>query len=329
MTNFISGPLKRLNISQRRKTAGRNSSGMITIHHRGGGSKRLLRTIDFKRDPSLCTEMVPSKTNQWIWFEGIVERIEYDPNRSSRIALIRWLWTSLCHFEDRAYQAGTATTDATMQQLGANLHSHGIFTYILAYDQIKLGDRVLNLKHSAIHNQKHLFSPIDQKNTHPRTGGKEETELLRPSENRGNCIPLHMIPIGTLIHNIEIRKDQGAKLVRAAGTFAQVVQHWSDSTHCIVRLPSGIDKQIHSQCRATIGIVSNGSHISRKLQKAGNNRWLGKRPVVRGVAMNPIDHPHGGGEGRTKGGRPSVSPWGKPTKGGFKTAMKTKNREKI
>ena len=305
-------PLKSLSTSKRRKSAGRSSSGVITIFHRGGGSKRLLRTIDFKRNPLIHVEQpkhalaLTRDTNSWC--KGVVERIEYDPNRSSQIALVRWSLAK--DYSDESESASRAlkpnvhhTADLTVRPLSGSTHNEScaLFTYILAYDQIKLGDRVLNIH-----------------GNNSRTNQRPDANYLTP----GNCTPLHMIPVGTLIHNIELNPKQGAKLVRSAGTFAQVVQQSNDLTKCVVRLPSNVDKQIDSQCRATIGIVSNGSHSSHKLSKAGHNRWLGKRPVVRGVAMNPIDHPHGGGEGRTKGGRPSVSPWGKPTKGGFKTALK-------
>ncbi|KAL6602979.1 hypothetical protein ACP70R_043340 [Stipagrostis hirtigluma subsp. patula] len=135
----------------------------------------------------------------------------------------------------------------------------------------------------------------------------------------GNCVPLANVRIGTWVHDIECRPGQGGKMVRAAGTFAKVVQE--PGAKCVLRLPSGAEKTVDSKCRATIGIVSNPSHGARKLRKAGHSRWLGRRPVVRGVAMNPVDHPHGGGEGRTKGGRPSVSPWGKPTKAGYRSPV--------
>ena len=125
--------------------------------------------------------------------------------------------------------------------------------------------------------------------------------------------------MGTWVHDIECHPGQGAKLVRAAGTYAQIIKE--PASLCLVQLPSGVSKLIDSRCRATIGIVSNPNHGARKLRKAGQSRWLGRRPIVRGVAMNPVDHPHGGGEGRTKGGRPSVSPWGKPTKAGFRAVV--------
>ncbi|XP_015893128.3 large ribosomal subunit protein uL2m isoform X1 [Ziziphus jujuba] len=138
----------------------------------------------------------------------------------------------------------------------------------------------------------------------------------------GSCMPLSSMRIGTIIHNIEVNPGQGAKLVRAAGTCAKILKEPS-STKCLVMLPSGAEKWIDSQCRATIGTVSNASHGTKKLRKAGQSRWLGRRPVVRGVAMNPVDHPHGGGEGRSKSsgawGKGSRTPWGKPTKSGFKT----------
>ncbi|KAK6930428.1 Ribosomal protein L2, C-terminal [Dillenia turbinata] len=144
----------------------------------------------------------------------------------------------------------------------------------------------------------------------------------------GSCMPLSMMRIGTLIHNIEIRPGQGGKLVRAAGTCAKILKE-PTSNYCLIKLPSGVEKMIDSRCRATIGQVSNPGHATKKLRKAGQSRWLGRRPVVRGVAMNPIDHPHGGGEGKTHGGRSSVSPWGKPTKCGHKTGpLKRRNYEK-
>ncbi|XP_057519967.1 60S ribosomal protein L2, mitochondrial-like [Amaranthus tricolor] len=142
----------------------------------------------------------------------------------------------------------------------------------------------------------------------------------------GTSMPISMMRIGTIIHNIELRPNEGGKLVRSAGTSAKILKEPSSSRRVLVRLPSGVDKLIDTRCRATIGAVSNPSHGAKKLKKAGNSRWLGRRPVVRGVAMNPIDHPHGGGEGKSKGHH-SVSPWGKPTKGGYKTACpKKKNR---
>ncbi|KAL2935110.1 60S ribosomal protein L2 mitochondrial [Bienertia sinuspersici] len=142
----------------------------------------------------------------------------------------------------------------------------------------------------------------------------------------GTSMPISIMRIGTIIHNIELRPQQGGKLVRSAGTCAKILKEPSSSRRVLIRLPSGVDKLIDTRCRATIGSVSNPSHGAKKLKKAGNSRWLGRRPVVRGVAMNPIDHPHGGGEGKSKGHQ-SVSPWGKPTKGGYKTACpKKKNR---
>ncbi len=146
-------------------------------------------------------------------------------------------------------------------------------------------------------------------------------DILDSHYQVGNCIPLANIRIGTWVHNIECNPGQGAKLTRAAGTFAKIMKKPGNALQCLVRLPSGVDKLIDSRCRATIGIVSNPNHYQRKRSLAGQSRWLGRRPIVRGVAMNPVDHPHGGGEGRTKGGRPSVSPWGKPTKAGFRTVV--------
>nr|YP_010015215.1 ribosomal protein L2 [Wiesnerella denudata]QOI14340.1 ribosomal protein L2 [Wiesnerella denudata] len=488
--------LKQLTFHLKRSSAGRNSSGRITVFHRGGGSKRLQRKIDFKRSTSSM---------------GIVERIEYDPNRSSWIALVRWIegvlrpgkrlafskansrreknmffFGLLFSFSSLPRQAqrrkyektralrpcgqilesswGLGTRDLRAKEVslvplgsflglpsiavagakpaffafrmkgpssltgrerlsalrGENtfsqsegqrwrtqseaprikslvlswsqgpkagnvltisahdigkkarrsempgphtipehapraLHAVGPsgsgrvlrtsepFTYILASENLEAGKTVMNF---------HGFNPSTPLNYHQPSQKAHDPSGLRveetardsrqawlhprgdyaSSENKyildsysqmvGNCIPLAKIPIGTWVHNIERNPGQGAKLTRAAGTFAQIIKKVENTPQCIVRLPSGVDKLIDSRCRATIGIVSNLNHGKRKLNKAGQSRWLGRRPIVRGVAMNPVDHPHGGGEGRTKGGRPSVSPWGKPTKGGFKTVVR-------
>jgi ribosomal protein L2 len=289
-------------------TAGRNSSGRITSFHRGGGHKRSLREIDFKRDTSSV---------------GIVERIEYDPNRSSRIALVRWI-------------EGVGQKDASYKVDRAPVN------YILASHQMEVGSMVVNSDCSKPSTTGSLrpaqnadsflrFQELFRK-AHEEEEGTDETkapitaaplppaDLLDLNSKVGNCMPLADIRMGTWVHSIECRPGQGAQLVRAAGTHAKVVKE--SASQCLVRLPSGAEKLIDSRCRATIGIVSNPTHGAQELRKAGHSRWLGWRPVVRGVAMNPVDHPHGGGEGRTKGGRPSVSPWGKPTKAGYKTAAK-------
>uniref|UniRef100_A0A452XJ56 Large ribosomal subunit protein uL2m n=2 Tax=Aegilops tauschii subsp. strangulata TaxID=200361 RepID=A0A452XJ56_AEGTS len=294
-------------------TAGRNSSGRITSFHRGGGSKRSLRDIDLKRNT--CSV-------------GIVERIEYDPNRSSRIALLRWI--EGVPQKDPAYKAKRAPVN-----------------YIIASHQMEPGSMVVNSDSSKPSTTGSLMRPAHNANSILRfqelfrkasQEGEEGTDdqakdaavpaaaplmpadLLDLNSKVGNCMPLSDIRMGTWVHSIELRHGQGAKLVRAAGAYAKVVKE--SATQCLVRLPSGVEKLIDSRCRATIGIVSNPTHGARKLRKAGHSRWLGRRPVVRGVAMNPVDHPHGGGEGRTKGGRPSVSPWGKPTKAGYRTVPK-------
>nr|QIA60261.1 ribosomal protein L2 [Ptychanthus striatus] len=513
--------LKQLTFHLKRSSAGRNSSGRITVFHRGGGSKRLHRKIDFKRSTSSM---------------GIVERIEYDPNRSSWIALVRWIegvlrpgkhparansrreknmlfFDLLFSFSSLPRQARVIKYEKTrpggppcgqilesrpwvlrtqrdlrvikpkvaLRPLGLGLpsvavagakpaffafrgpssltgrekrrlsalreentfsrsegqrwrtHSGGAprikhlvlpwsqgpkagngltisahdigkkdrrpgmadrfphtilgrrtrdprerhvvldpsfykperaprralrvggppsgsgrvlrtsepFTYILASEKLEAGKTVMNFHWSKPSTPLNYHQP-SQKND-PSSGLRVETardsqawlhggDSAASSENKyildsyyqmvGNCIPLAKIPIGTWVHNIERNPGQGAKLTRAAGTFAQIIKKVENTPQCIVRLPSGVDKLIDSRCRATIGIVSNLNHGRHKLNKAGQSRWLGRRPIVRGVAMNPVDHPHGGGEGRTKGGRPSVSPWGKPTKGGFKTVVR-------
>ncbi|CAN6217001.1 unnamed protein product [Urochloa humidicola] len=178
-------------------------------------------------------------------------------------------------------------------------------SYILASHQCMPGSTVFNYDSS---------KPSKSSASSPSAN---QFDIIDLNSKVGNCIPLANARIGTWVHDIECRPGQGGKMVRAAGTFAKVVQE--PGAQCVLRLPSGAEKTVDSKCRATIGIVSNPSHGTRKLRKAGNSRWLGRRPVVRGVAMNPVDHPHGGGEGRTKGGRPSVSPWGKPTKAGYRS----------
>jgi large subunit ribosomal protein L2 len=224
-----------------RKSGGRNSQGRITCRHRGGGTKRFLRVIDFKRDKL----NVPAK----------VATIEYDPNRSARIALL--------HYAD------------------------GEKRYILAPLGLKVGDTVM---------------------------AGEDAEI-----SAGNAIPLAKIPLGTMIHNVELRKGKGAQIARGAGTFAQLVAKEGERGH--VRLPSGEVRLVRLECFATIGQVGNLDHENISYGKAGKTRWLGRRPKVRGVAKNPVDHPMGGGEGRSSGGRHPTTPWGKITKG-LKTRKK-------
>ncbi len=227
-------PLRAL-VEPVRKTNGRNNQGRITVRHRGGAHKRLYRIIDFRRNK----DDVPAK----------VERIEYDPNRSSNIALL--------------------------------LYADGERRYIIAPKGLKVGD-TLQSGHSV---------PIA----------------------RGNTLPLKQIPQGTIVHCIELKPGKGAQIARSAGTSAQFLG--KEGNYALIRMRSGEVRKIHMDCRATIGEVGNEEHGLRKLGKAGATRWRGIRPTVRGVAMNPVDHPHGGGEGRTSGGRDPVSPWGVPTKG--------------
>jgi len=232
-------PEKRLTCSLK-KTGARNNQGRITVRFRGGGHKRRYRIIDFKRDKW----GVPAK----------VASIEYDPNRSARIALL--------HYAD------------------------GEKRYILAPLGLQVGDVVM-------------------------AGPEAE---IRP----GNALPLRSIPLGTFIHNLELYPGRGGQLVRSAGTYAQLMA--KDGRYAHVRLPSGEIRLFLLDCMATVGQVGNVDHENITLGKAGRSRWLGRRPHVRGTAMNPVDHPHGGGEGRTKGRHP-VSPWGWPTKG-YKTRKK-------
>lgn len=231
-----------------RKKGGRNANGRITCRHRGGGHKRHYRKIDFKRDKF----DIPAK----------VAAIEYDPNRSCRIALL--------HYAD------------------------GEKRYILAPLNLSVGDTVMSGPNADIH--------------------------------PGNALPLSNIPLGTQIHNIELREGRGGQIVRSAGTFAQLMA--KEGRYALVKLPSGEVRMILIRCRATIGQLGNLLHENIALGKAGRKRWLGRRPKVRGVAMNPVDHPMGGGEGRSSGGRHPCSPWGVPTKG-YKTRRNKRNDQYI
>ncbi|MEJ1410893.1 MAG: 50S ribosomal protein L2 [Candidatus Sedimenticola sp. (ex Thyasira tokunagai)] len=228
------GPL----LEKKSKSGGRNNNGRITTRHRGGGHKQRYRVIDFKRDKD--------------GIAGTIERIEYDPNRTANIALIKY--------------------------------ADGERRYIIAPKGVSAGDVI-------------------------ESGEAAEIRF-------GNCLPIRNIPLGSILHCIEIKSGKGAQMARSAGTSAQLVAR--EGEYATLRLRSGEMRKVRSECRAVIGEVSNSEHSLRKLGKAGATRWRGVRPTVRGVVMNPVDHPHGGGEGRTSGGRHPVSPWGTPTKG-FKT----------
>ena len=232
-----------------RKTGGRNNHGRITSRHRGGGHQRRYRIIDFKRNKY---DML-----------AVIASIEYDPNRSPRIALLE--------YED------------------------GEKRYIIAPDGLKVGDKVISTQHNQI--------PF----------------------KTGNAMPLGSIPEGLLVHNIELKPGKGAQMARSAGAYARIMAN--EAGMITLKLPSGEMRMISEQCIATIGMVGNKSHESIVIGKAGRNRWLGRRPKVRGVVMNPVDHPHGGGEGRTSGGRHPVSPWGMPTKG-YRTRKKNNASDK-
>jgi large subunit ribosomal protein L2 len=214
---------------------GRNNLGRVTMRRRGGGHKRRYRIVDFKR--------------RKFDVSATVERLEYDPNRSAFIALIKY--------------------------------DDGEIAYILAPQRVKAGDTVIS----------------------------GERVDIKP----GNALPMENIPVGTIIHNIEMRPGKGGQIARSAGTYAQLIG--KDAGFAQLRLGSGELRMVPARCMATIGAVSNPDQKNINIGKAGRNRWLGVRPSVRGVAMNPVDHPHGGGEGRTSGGRHPVTPWGKPTKG--------------
>jgi large subunit ribosomal protein L2 len=217
-------------------SGGRNNLGRITVRFRGGGHKRVLRNVDFKRRENLN---VPAT----------VERIEYDPNRTAFIALI--------------------------------IFPDGKQSYILAPQRLSPGDKVV----------------------------AGESVDVKP----GNAGPIGSMPVGTIVHNVELKIGKGGAIARSAGNYAQIVGR--DQGYVTLRLNSGEQRLVHGQCFASVGAVSNPDHMNISLGKAGRNRWLGKRPHNRGVAMNPVDHPHGGGEGRTSGGRNPVTPWGVPTKG--------------
>ena len=217
------------------KSGGRNNYGRVTVRFRGGGHKRSYRLIDFKR----------TKADM----PATVERLEYDPNRTAFIALIK--------YED------------------------GELAYILAPQRLAAGDTVVS-------------------------GNRVD---VKP----GNAMPLANIPVGTIVHNVELKPGKGGQIARSAGAYVQLVGR--DQGYALLRLSSGEQRMVPGTCMATIGAVSNPDHSNITIAKAGRNRWLGKRPHVRGVVMNPVDHPHGGGEGRTSGGRHPVTPWGKPTKG--------------
>ena len=228
------------------KTGGRNNQGRISMWHRGGGHKRSYRMVDFKRTKR--------------GMPAIVERLEYDPNRTAFIALIK--------YED------------------------GELSYILAPQRLAPGDTVI----------------------------ADETADVKP----GNAMPLASMPIGTIVHNVEMKPGKGGQIARAAGTYVQLVGR--DGGYAILRLNSGETRMVSAECMATVGAVSNPDNSNVSFGKAGRMRWKGRKPVVRGVAMNPVDHPHGGGEGRTSGGRHPVTPWGKSTKGKRTRSTKVSNK---
>ena len=234
-------PVKKLTEGQS-SSGGRNNHGRITVRFRGGGHKQAYRIVDFKRRKEGAAK---------------VERIEYDPNRTSFIALITY--------------------------------GDGEQSYIIAPQRLSAGDTVV------------AGAQVD----------------VKP----GNAMPLSAIPVGTIVHNVELKIDKGGAIARSAGSYAQIVGR--DQGYVILRLNSGEQRLVHGQCYGTVGAVSNPDHMNTSIGKAGRQRWLGWRPHNRGVVMNPVDHPHGGGEGRTSGGRHPVTPWGKPTKGKKTRSNKT------
>ena len=235
-------PVKTLTVGLTSK-GGRNNLGRITTRHQGGGHKKRYRLVDFVRNK--------------LDVAATVERIEYDPNRTAFIALVK--------YED------------------------GELSYILAPQKLNVGDKIIS-------------------------SDKADIKV-------GNTLPLENIPVGTIIHNVEMKPGKGGQIARSAGSYVQLVGR--DSGYALLKMCSSEVRMVPTACRATIGSVSNSDHQNKKLGKAGRSRWLGRRPTVRGVVMNPIDHPHGGGEGRTSGGRHPSTPWGKPTKG-----KKTRNNKR-
>lgn len=242
---YKGAPEKTLTVGLR-KTGGRDNFGHVTSRRIGGGHKRKLRVIDFKRNKFDC--------------EATVERLEYDPNRTSFIALIKY--------------------------------DDGELAYILAPQRLKAGDKIIS-------SQKADVKP-------------------------GNAMPLKSMPVGTIVHNVELKSGKGGQLVRSAGCYAQLIG--KDAGYAQLKLSSGELRIVREECLATVGAVSNPDNQNKSLGKAGRSRWMGIRPVTRGVAMNPVDHPHGGGEGRTSGGRHPVTPWGKPTKGAKTRSNKKTDR---
>ena len=238
-------PVKTLTEGKSSK-GGRNNAGRVTVRFRGGGHKQAYRIVDFKR--------------RKLDVVGKVERLEYDPNRTAFMALIRYADNELA--------------------------------YILAPQRLSVGDEVIS------------GQQVD----------------VKP----GNAMPIANIPVGTIVHNVEMKIGKGGAIARSAGAYAQIVGR--DQGYVILRLNSGEQRLVHGQCFATIGAVSNPDHMNTSIGKAGRSRWLGRRPHNRGVTMNPIDHPHGGGEGRTSGGRHPVTPWGKPTKGKKTRSNKSTDR---
>jgi len=250
-----------------KRSGARNSAGRITVRFRGGSAHRKkIRIIDFKRYESLKKHSLDVKK------VSIVKSIEYDPNRNAFIALV----------ESSLYK----------NQVLVNENEKPEYSYIIAYDGIKIGDKI------------------------ECSFDSEFVEM-----NPGDCLPLSKIKVGLKVHNIEMKHGSGAVIARAAGMYAEIIGR--DGEFMLLRLASGEMRLIHGDCFATVGIVSNSDHKNTKLSKAGRKRWVGKRPHVRGVAMNPIDHPLGGGEGKSSGGRHPVSPWGQPAKG-----KKTRSRKK-
>jgi len=365
-------PVKRLTGGLRRSTGGRNNQGRTTVWHRGGGHRRLYRILDLHR-------------RQYAGLPGCVERVEYDPNRSGLIALLRYTLP-----EKEASSDTTTTTSSSSTTVFSDLYRNlanalqGATTPLptspspeprlvyLPYEVAKSGAGTsvsetgtsapatitANSSTNASTALPSSDAPVEpsrrpEPTVHMETIRSNVRVLKRRSESSpkthlsyilcpqgirigdlllsrtdgpvepkpGNACPLRYLPIGTTVHNIEMRPRSGGQLCRAAGTSAQLLEKDEKRKRALLRLQSREVRYIHLDCMATVGAVSNPEHRNQSIGKAGRSRWLGRRPVTRGVAMNPVDHPHGGGEGKTSGGRPSVTPWGKPTKG-YRTVRK-------
>ena len=272
----------------KKENAGRNNQGRITLRHRGGGHKRNYRRVLFRRDQlsNLLVKYYPAHT-----FYGLVEHLIYDPNRTTSLALL-----SLNLPQEEKEKLPLLSKEA--KAAGIFYHqNHSLWCYILAPKGLQKGEKILLAK-----------------------GMKS-----RPSTYKvGEAFPVEEAGLGWFIHNLEIHQAKGGQLARAAGTYGQVIEKSEENSQVRIRLPSKEERWLNYGSMVSLGSLANGERSHLRLAKAGRSRWLSRRPKVRGVAMNPVDHPHGGGEGRTSGGRPSVTPWGRPTRHWKRASLKKK-----